>query len=86
MLVLWLLYYRLPNNRQTQKSDYSYKGPTWVSSGPSANGAEDSSHTARLRTNFSLELDWKRPNIYIPLVDIQKVVAEWNTFRMYLLC
>lgn len=86
MLVLWLLYYRLPNNRQTQKSDYSYKGPTWASSGPSANGAEDSSHTARLRTNFSLELDWKRPNIYIPLVDIQKVVAEWNTFRMYLLC
>lgn len=52
---------------------YSYKGPTWVSSDPSANGAEDSSHTARLRTNLSLELDWEKTNnIYIPLADIQK--------------
>lgn len=34
---------------------------TWGSSGPSAKGLVDSSHTARLRTSFSFELDWKRP-------------------------
>ena len=62
MVVTPLLSKQLPNS----KAILTHKGPTWVSSGPSTNGAEDSSHTARLRTNFSLELDWGgKKNIYI---------------------
>lgn len=48
MVVTPLFSKQLPNS----KAILTHKGPTWVSSGPSTNGAEDSSHTARLRTNF----------------------------------
>lgn len=74
---------------------YSCKWPTWVSNGPSANGVEDSSHTARLRTNFSLELDWKKQFsvlfFYIYLISFfpwwifRKLLAEWKVSSLALL-
>lgn len=39
------------------------------SGGPSlGKGPEDSSHTARLRTNFILALDWNKQDYYIRLI------------------
>lgn len=38
----------------------SHSRPTWDSSSPSTKGLDDSSHTAKLLTSLSFELDWRR--------------------------
>lgn len=38
----------------------THSRPTWDSSSPSTKGLDDSSHTAKLLTSLSFELDWRR--------------------------